>query len=546
MNKKTIKFLYLNIILGILYFTTGKLSLTLLSGNEIVNIGIFMPEGISLAFALYYGKKLLPGIFFGQLFLAYSTSIALLPSIEISAINTIEAVLAIYLFGKFKLSKDLKNYRDIIGLFGIIIFLIQPFSAVSSNAILYFHHQIADSDVLYSTFSWWFGNIMGQLLMTPFLLLLFKDYQKSNLLEYLLYGALFGGTLYLLEIVVNLDNATLMLTYSITGIILIIVSKNILYGTYFSFIAALVASYSLYLGSSSVYSAGSLSDNIINYNLYILAHIVITWVLGVLFEERKYYENILSQRIEVEVKKNKEQQLLMLQQNRLAQMGEMISMIAHQWRQPLNNLFLVNQLVVSKYNKGKLDDAGVEYFKVNSKKQIDLMSKTIDDFRNFFKTEKIKEEFLVNEVVKNTVGMVADIYASKDIKIDYHEDEKYMAVGYPNTLAQAILNIINNARDALLDSSVENKEIGIKLSYSKEQILINIQDNAGGIPESIIDKIFDPYFSTKKDKNGTGLGLYMTKMIINEQGNANIFVENVPLCGAKFTISIKGEICVSK
>ena len=546
MNKKTIKFLCLNIILGILYFATGKLSLTLLSGKEIVNIGIFIPEGISLAFALYSGKKILPGIFFGQFFLAYSTSIALLPSFEIAVINTIEAIFAIYLFKKFKLSKDLRHYRDIIGLSGIIIFLIQPFSAVVSNAVLYFHHLIVENDVLYSTFSWWFGNVMGQLLMTPFLLLLFKDYHKSNVLEYLLYGVLFGSVLYFLEIIFQLDNATLMLTFSVTCLIIIIASKNILYGTYFSFIAALVASYSLYLGNSSIYSAGSLSDNIINYNLYILAHIVISWVLGILLEERKYYENILSQRIEEEVSKNKEQQLLMLQQNRLAQMGEMISMIAHQWRQPLNNLFLVNQLIVSKYNKGKLDDSSIEYFKVNSKKQIDLMTKTIDDFRNFFKTEKTKDEFIVNEVIENTIGMITDIYASKDIVIDYKEESKYISVGYPNTLSQAILNILNNAKDALLDSDVKDRKIEISLSYSENNIVMNIKDNAGGIPEHIIDKIFDPYFSTKQDKNGTGLGLYMTKMIINEQGNANIFVENIPSYGANFTISMKGEVYANK
>jgi len=539
MDRETIKILYLNIILGILYFVTGKISFTLLSGNEIVNIGIFLPEGISLAFALHYGKKLLPGIFFGQLFLAYSSSIAPLPSFEIAAVNTMEAVLAIYLFKKFKLSKDLKKYRDIIGLFGIIIFLLQPFSALFSNAILYFHHQIAGNEVLYSIFSWWFGNVMGQLLMTPFLLLLFKDYHKSNLLEFLLYGVLFGSVLYFLEIIFKLDNATLMLTFSVTFLIIIIATRNILYGTYFSFIAAVVASYSLYLGSS-IYSSGSLSNNIINYNLYILAHIVITWVLGILFEERKYYENVLNKRIAEEVAKNKEQQLLMLQQNRLAQMGEMISMIAHQWRQPLNNLFLVNQLVVSKYKKGKLNDSSVEYFKVNSKKQIDLMSKTIDDFRNFFKTEKAKEEFVVNEMLQNTLDMIKDIYLSNDIEIDYHEDGVYVTVGYPNTLAQAILNVMNNAKDALLESDIENKKIELRLSYSKNIIFINIQDNAGGIPESIIDKIFDPYFSTKQDKNGTGLGLYMTKMIINEQGNSDISVKNIPSYGANFTISIGG------
>ena len=546
MNKKILEFLYLNIILGVLYFLTGKISLTLLSGNEIINIGVFMPEGISLAFALYYGKKILPGIFFGQFFLAYSTSVVLCPSLIIAIINTSEAFIAIYLFKKLGLSKDLKHYKDIMGLFGIIIFIIQPFSALLSNLTLFFYHEIVEKDFLYLMFSWWFGNIMGQLLMTPFLLLLFKNYKKEELPSYILYGLLFGSYLYVMEIVINIHNATMMLTFSITGVILIIANKNILYGTYFSFIAALIASYAIYIGDNKIFSGGSLSDNIINYNLYILAHIVLTWILGILFEERKYYESILNEKIGQEVAKNKEQQLLMLQQNRLAQMGEMISMIAHQWRQPLNNLYLVNQLVVSKYNKGKLNDSSIEYFKLNSKKQIDQMSKTIDDFRNFFKTEKVKEEFVVNEVIENTLGMIQDIYASNDISIEYQKEKKYVAVGFPNTLAQALLNIINNAKDALLDSDVENKKVEIRLSYKEELIFIDIQDNAGGIPENIIEKIFDPYFSTKQDKNGTGLGLYMSKMIINEQGNANISVKNIPSFGANFTISIKGEVYAGK
>jgi len=538
------KTLYLNLILGILYFTTAKLSLNLLSGHNIVNIGIFVPEGIALAFALYFGKKILPGIFFGQFILAYVNTMVFFSSLEISLVNTSEALIAIYLFDKFKLSKDLKNYKDILGLFGIIIFILQPFSSILSNSILFFHHQTLQSEFMYLTFSWWFGNVMGQMLMTPFLLLLFKQYKKINFLEYFLYGLLFTICLYILEIVLKLNNATMMLTFSITGIILIVANKNILYGTYFSLIAALVASYTIYLGDSEIYSSGTLADNIINYNLYILSHIVITWVLGILFEERKYYENNLKKKIEEEVTKNKEQQLLMLQQNRLAQMGEMISMIAHQWRQPLNNLSLINQFIISKYNKNKLDDTAITYFKTNSKKQIELMSMTIDDFRNFFKTEKVKEEFIVNKMIGNTLTMIRDIYASNDIKIDYKEDGLYKSVGYPNTLSQAILNIMNNARDALLDSDIENKKIEISVSYHEECVIINIVDNAGGIPESIIDKIFDPYFSTKQDKNGTGLGLYMSKMIINEQGNSNITVKNVPAYGANFTISIQGKLYV--
>ena len=539
------KNLYLNITLGVLYFITGKISLTLLSGQDIINIGIFIPEGISLAFALYFGRKILPGIFVGQFLLAYSSSILLLPSFEIALINTAEAVIAIYLFNKFALSTELTKYKDIIGLFGIIIFALQPFSALLSNSVLLFHNHTLQSDFLYLTFSWWFGNIMGQMLMTPFLLLLFKQYKKIDFFDYLFYGLLFGAYIYFLEILLRLNNATMMLTFSIAGIILIIANKNILYGTFFSVIAAMIASYSIYLGDSNIYSSGSLVDNIINYNLYILAHIIITWILGILFEERKYYENSLKKKIDKEVTKNKEQQLLMLQQNRLAQMGEMISMIAHQWRQPLNNLSLINQLLISKYEKGKLDDTNILYFKNNSKKQIDLMSVTIDNFRDFFRAEKDKKEFILNDVIESTLDMTKAIYTSSGVQIDFHSKERFKIYGCPNTLAQAILNIINNAKDALVDSETKDKRINIILVQNKEKITITIKDNAGGIPENIIDRIFDPYFSTKENKNGTGLGLYMSNMIINEHEGARLQALNDSE-GANFIITLKGEVYVDE
>ena len=540
------KNIYLILILAILYFTTGKASLILLSGDIIVNIGIFIPEGIALAFALYFGEKVLFGIFLGQFLLAFSNKIELLPALEISLINTLEAFLGIYLFNKFKLSYEFKTFKDIIGLAVIIIFVLQPFSAISSNVILFMNNYISENKFIYSTFSWWFGNTMGQLLMTPFLLLLFKQYKKINFLEYFYYGLGFAFYLYILEIFLNIQNSILLLTFSVSVVILIVSKKDILYGTYFSLIAALIASYAIYIGESKVYSLGSLSDNIINYNFFILIHIIITWIIGILLEEKKEYENSLCEKISDVVQENKKQQLLMIHQNRLAQMGEMISMIAHQWRQPLNNLSLINQLLISRYNKGKLDDEQIEYFKKNSKKQINLMSRTIDDFRNFFKAEKRKEEFVVNDIIQNTLDMTRAIYTSNNIQLEFHAENSYKTFGYPNTLAQAILNIINNARDALIENRKDDeRRIIISLTNDKEYIFINIKDNAGGIPEEILDKIFDPYFSTKQEKNGTGLGLYMSSMIIKEQSDdAKLSVKN-ETDGANFMITLKGELHVN-
>jgi signal transduction histidine kinase len=518
----------------------GKLSFELLSGQNIVTIGMFAPEGISLAFALYFGKKVWPGIFLGQLVLAYVNDIPLIAASGIASINSLEAVIAVILFEKFIIDKELKTFRDIIALIFMIVFILQTFSSFSSNLILLSQQQITKETFFFSTFSWWFGNIIGQLLFTPFLLLLFTKYKEINLNEYLVYGAIFGLFVYILEVVLIITNPFLLMSITAPVITFVIAKKGIVYATFLNVILALVVSYCVYFGIGAFHINSKLDDTI-NYNLFILTHIAIIFVVGTLFEEKKKYEKRLKQIIKLEVEKNKEQQILMLQQNRLAQMGEIISMIAHQWRQPLNNLSLINQLLLSKYKKEKLDDEAIEYFRKNSKKQINLMSTTIDDFRDFFKEEKSKKEFCINDTIENILEITKAIYTRGGIQINFKSQDKYITTGYQNAFAQALLNIINNAKDALIDSPVSDKKIDIDLQKNNDTVIITIKDNAGGIAEDIIDKIFDPYFSTKKEKNGTGLGLYMSKMIIDKQGNAKIRVFN-DNDGANFKIYLKGSI----
>ncbi len=532
--------LLITLILAFLYFITGHFSLELLSGQDIVTIGMFIPEGIALGFALYFGKKVWLGIFLGQLFLASINGVHLIATLGVAFTNATEAVIAVIVFEKFKLNKELKTFRDIIGLVILIIFVLQIFSSILSNLFLLLTNQIDQKDFLFSTFSWWFGNVMGQLLITPFLLFLFTRYKKENLGEYLLYTLVFGAFTYFLEVILAIGNPFLLLSITATTLIVIIAKKSIVHATLVNVIIALVTSYSVYL-CVGAFHLNSQLDNTINYNLFILTHISIVMVVGMLFQERRKYEDILKETIKVEVKKNKEQELLMLQQNRLAQMGEMISMIAHQWRQPLNNLSLVNQLLLSKYEKNKLDDDAIEYFKINSKKQISIMSTTIDDFRDFFKEEQNKTSFCVNETIKNLLGMTQAIYINGGIHIDFKSQNRYIITGYQNAFSQALLNIINNAKDALMESPVKHKKIEITLQKEDDTITLTIRDNAGGIPEEIIDKIFDPYFSTKKEKNGTGLGLYMSKMILNKQDNMTIEVFNDSE-GANFKIYIKETI----
>jgi signal transduction histidine kinase len=234
----------------------------------------------------------------------------------------------------------------------------------------------------------------------------------------------------------------------------------------------------------------------------------------------------LQEDIKQEIEKNRQQQLLMLHQSRLAQMGEMISMIAHQWRQPLNSLAMLSNIVVVKYRRGKLDTKIIDYFNESSNKQIQQMSKTIDDFRDFFKPEKERVDYCINDVIIHSIDMLNVGFSQYNLVLKYENSQKIYSNGFPNELGQALVNIINNAKDALVENEIVDKVIVVYLEEQDNRVILTIRDNAGGIPDDIIDKIFDPYFSTKAEKNGTGLGLYMTKLIIEEHLDGKVSVKN--------------------
>ncbi|MCP4970012.1 MAG: HAMP domain-containing protein [Arcobacter sp.] len=245
----------------------------------------------------------------------------------------------------------------------------------------------------------------------------------------------------------------------------------------------------------------------------------------------------LEQRVSIEIKKQQEQEQLLIQQSKLASMGEMIGNIAHQWRQPLNALGLVVQNISFAYELDELDD---DYMK-QSVDKVNLltknMSKTIDDFRNFFKPNKERESFDLKKLVHKTMALVEATFDDNNIKTERTIDENIIVFGFPNEYSQTLLNILSNSKDALLENNLSNPIISINVYKENNYGVVSIEDNGSGVPEDIIDKIFDPYFTTKEEGKGTGIGLYMSKIIIEQNMNGKLEVKNISK-GAIFTISI--------
>jgi len=252
-------------------------------------------------------------------------------------------------------------------------------------------------------------------------------------------------------------------------------------------------------------------------------------------KEVKELNKTLISKVNYEVEKNKRHQAVMAHQSRLAQIGEMISMIAHQWRQPLNNLSIHIQSISLKYALGKIDDELMKRFTNKTNLYISQMSSTIDDFRDFFKPENEAVLFNISKQILHVINILENNLNTENIQLDVNIDENISINGYPNEFGQVILNIINNAKDALVEHDVKDKIIKIYTKTIDNKILICIEDNANGIDEEIIYKIFDPYFSTKDEKNGTGLGLYMSKMIVQDHMQGKIKGANTK-DGAIFTL----------
>lgn len=233
---------------------------------------------------------------------------------------------------------------------------------------------------------------------------------------------------------------------------------------------------------------------------------------------------------------------MMFQQSRLAQMGEMISMIAHQWRQPLNVIAITVaslelEMMMSKEEQTTIDIQEIIDKLQSITKHVTHLGDTIEDFRNFFKPTKEKEVTNFCQQVETALNIIGASLDEKKISVVKDMRCKESFATFSNELKHVVINLIKNAEDALIENKIKEPVIYISTYKTNKNRIMKISDNAGGIPPNIMGSIFDPYFSTKIQKNGTGLGLYMSKIIIEDHCGGKLSVRNNKE-GAEFKIAL--------
>lgn len=254
-------------------------------------------------------------------------------------------------------------------------------------------------------------------------------------------------------------------------------------------------------------------------------------------KELRKLNTFLENRISEESRKNREKDHLLIQQSKMAAMGEMIGVIAHQWKQPLSISFLLIDTLIDLDEYGELDSQKLADSATKIKEQFYFMEQTINDFRNFYKPDKQLKAFQPCESLLKVKEMFKGSFEKQNITITIHDHEHFFSMGYPNEFMQVALNIFNNAKDIIQEKKIRQGRIDCHISHDDGKGIIRIQDNGGGIPEELLpDKIFEAYVSTKEEK-GTGIGLQISKTIIEQNLNGKLWAHNIE-GGAEFVIEL--------
>ncbi|MDH5561449.1 MAG: PAS domain S-box protein [Deltaproteobacteria bacterium] len=254
-------------------------------------------------------------------------------------------------------------------------------------------------------------------------------------------------------------------------------------------------------------------------------------------EELELFSTKLEKRVKEEVEKNRQKDQVMIQQSRYAQMGELISMIAHQWRQPLNAISTACIELKLADTLGEQDTEKRSELSHFIEQKTQQMSQIINDFMNFFQPEKEKKPFLFFDLYTDLIKMIGPQLKSANIDVEFTGDKNLTYLGFKKELEQVMINLLANSRDAYIEKRTEKKLIKVSVLENKKHVSVWVEDEAGGISPEIIERIFEPYFTSKEQGQGTGLGLYMSKVIIEKSFKGTIEAKNTEK-GTLFTLSL--------
>ena len=516
---------------------------------------VWPASGFALAIVLMFGRKAWLGIVIGAflttveplLFNADFTSLTFSLFFVGFAIGVgilLQAIFGAWIINRF-LDNNIFKSPSIFLQFSVSILLMCVVSSSIGTSTLYLNESITAKAFIETWITWWLGDSVGVLLLTPLILLFFTkeiDFKMTFALV-TLYLILIFSTLFSFGIFSSDGHATHALIFLSWPILLIFALKyKIIHSSLATLIVSAIAITFTYNRIGAFY-VEDVNSSLLLLQIYIIATAVTTMTVVILSTQQRYtkaklisenkerlesewallkLKKNLEVQVKEEVEKNRRKDQQLFQQSRLAQMGEMISMIAHQWRQPISTISMSANNILLDIELDNLDKNILRTGANNILAKTAELSQTIDDFRNFHKPNKESVLIKLEDLAEKSLNLIKPSLVNHNINIikEYNSDEEIEI--YDNEMIHVILNVLRNALDNFKEK--EKKDAYIKIGI--ENKIISICDNGGGIPENIMEKIFDPYFSTKDEKNGTGLGLYMSKTIVEKHHHGKLTVNN--------------------
>lgn len=523
---------------ALVYFVSARVVSPLsLSESESV-FAIWPPTGIALSAFFIFGKKIWPGIFIGAFVLNYTLT-PFAPSAQIAITNTLGPWIGFQLLVRFADQAIFESLRNMVTFF-VIIIVASIVTAAGGGFALWLHGFVRAEDLFTIWSGWFLGDLIGFLLIPPLVSSL-RTERKSFKLIFSFEGFFMLGSLMLIGAITFgplevFDMVEFPGEYFLLPPLIWVALR---FGPFMAVIALMSVAFISIGGTIFGYGPFIRSDP--NHSLLLLQSFN-----GILSVTILLMASIIREK-EVAWKAERESNdRAIIEQSKLALVGEMVGAIAHQWRQPLNALGVNIQLIQDEYEYGELNRQTVDEKVADSMRQIEYMSHTIDDFRNFVKPSREKSSFLLGHAIQSSVNLVYIFFKNKNIDICLEEhtstEKNIQVMGVSNEFSQSIINILNNAKDAILDRKknyvefTDRGKIIITIDMENSYVRITIEDNGGGISEEILDQVFEPYMTTK-GKNGTGIGLSMAKTLIENTMGGNISVENGRE-GARFIIRL--------